>query len=413
MLVERRVFRQADFTRTAVDNVVEAVRYGTVWVFVILLSLASVRMSLITLTTIPHSMLVAILVFGGLRVSINIITLGGIAVAVGELVDDAVVNVENVYRRLRGNRQSPYPAPTLLVVYRASREVQNSIVYATLIVCLVVTPLFALSGLEGRMFAPLGLANLVSLTASLAVPLTVPSALASYLLPPSVECWRGGDPPVLRGLKWAVRRVFGLALRHARPILVVTLLLSAFSRFAVLGMGSEFLPPFHERTVTVILQLSPGTSLAERSRVAGRAEQANLPIPEVAAVSRRTGRAEQDEHAEWASRSDPVVIGLTVPGTPSGRKVPVVHVADMLDTTKPHTLNRENVRRRVVASCNVQGRSLGGVVTDLPAAVSPVEGRLRAKGCADRIEFDGQFRAQQERTPGSCPAARPRRSASS
>lgn len=422
------------------------------------------------------------------------------------------------------------------------------------------------------MFAPLGLAYLVSLAASLVVSLTVTPVLASYLLPWSAARGHGGDPLLLRALKWLDTRLLKVALRHPRKILVTSLVLSAVTMSAVFGMGSEFLPAFNEGTVTVGLQLPPGTSLAESGRVAAVAEQSLLQIPEVAAVSRRTGRAEQDEHAEgvnsseidvrlvpherpkpgvWAavvravpflhewgveksgrpaeqvladirervgsipgvtanvgqpishrldhimsgvraqvavkvfgpdllelrtaaqevqdamskvpgvvdlqvepqveisqvrlrvkrdeaaryglapgdvtrlletaykgravstvldgeksfslvvwydaeSRSDPAVIGQTILDTPSGRKVALSQVADVLDTTGPNTLNHENVQRRIVVACNVQGRSLGDVVADIRSAVRPVEEKLRAKGGEYRIEEDGQFRAQQE-----------------
>lgn len=189
-------------------------------------------------------------------------------------------------------------------MFRASSEVGNSIVYATLIVCLAVTPLFALSGLKGRVFAPLGLAYLVSLAASLAVSLTVTPVLASLLLVKGGAAGHARDPLLLRLLKTIDARLLRFTLRHPRPILIVSLGLALASGFAVFGMGGEFLPAFNEGTVTVGLQLPPGTSLAESGRVAARAEQALLRIPEVAAVSRRTGRAEQDEHAEGVNSSE-------------------------------------------------------------------------------------------------------------
>src|SRR4051794_18797660 len=227
--IERNVFRQSAFIERAVDNVVEAIRDGTVWVFVILfLFLWNFRTSLITLAAIPLSILTTVLVFAAFGVTINTMTLGGIAVAVGELVDDAIVDVENIFRRLREDRLRPDPEPALRVVYRASCEVRNSVVYATLIVCLVVLPLFALSGLEGRMFAPLGLAYLTSLLASLAVSLTVTPVLASLLLPRARFMERRGDPFLLRGLKWALARVLRVALRHPWPIVACV---------AVLGVG--------------------------------------------------------------------------------------------------------------------------------------------------------------------------------
>jgi Cu/Ag efflux pump CusA len=162
VVIERQVFRQAEFIRTAVDNVVEAIRDGSIWVVLVLfLFLANLRTSFITLTAIPLSVLTTLLIFRWLGITINTMTLGGIAVAVGELVDDAIVDIENIYRRLRENRQRASPDPSLRVIFQASAEVRNSIVYATLIVCLVVLPLFAMAGLEGRMFEPLGLAHLL------------------------------------------------------------------------------------------------------------------------------------------------------------------------------------------------------------------------------------------------------------
>ncbi len=303
--IERRLFRQADFIRAAVDNVVEAIRDGTVWVFVVLfLFLLNFRTSLITLTAIPLSLLTTLLVFRWLGVGVNTMTLGGVAVAVGELVDDAIVDVENIYRRLRENRSLAEPQPVLKVIYLASCEVRNSIVYATLIVCLVVLPLFALSGLEGRLFAPLGLAYLVSLLASLAVSLTVTPALSSLLLPRARFMERKLDPPLLRWLKWLDEKLVRWSLRHPWKVVAAVAVLAVGSKLIVFWMGSEFLPPFNEGTVTVSVQLEPGTSLAESVRVAQRAEALMLAVPEVEAMSRRTGRAEMDEHAEGVNSSE-------------------------------------------------------------------------------------------------------------
>jgi CzcA family heavy metal efflux pump len=305
VVIERRVFRQAEFITTAVDNVVEAIRDGTIWVFVILfLFLASFRTSIITLTAIPLSVLTTVLVFRSFGLTINTMTLGGIAVAVGELVDDAIVDVENIFRRLKENRAKADPEPVLKVIYLASAEVRNSIVYATLIVCLVVLPLFALAGLEGRMFAPLGLAYLVALSASLVVSLTVTPALSSLLLPRAKVVERPHDPPLLRGLKWLDRRLLRFTLRHPRPILAVAIVFAGLAVTTVYWMGSEFLPEFNEGTLTINLRTEPGTSLQESIRIAERVEQLILQVPEVAAVARRTGRAELDEHAEGVNSSD-------------------------------------------------------------------------------------------------------------
>ncbi|HZY86487.1 MAG TPA: efflux RND transporter permease subunit, partial [Gemmataceae bacterium] len=571
--LERHVFRQADFIRAAVGNVEEAIRDGALWVLVVLfLFLWNLRASAITLTAIPLSVLVTMLVFHAFGVSVNTMTLGGIAVAVGELVDDAVVDVENIFRRLKENRRKASPDPPLKVIFLASSEVRGSIVWATVIVCLVVLPLFALGGLEGRMFAPLGLAYVVSLAASLVVSLTVTPVLASYLLPRARFLGHRHDPLLLRALKWLDARVVRFALRHPRPILGATAVLATLSVLSVLGMGGEFLPPFNEGTLTVNVQAEPGTSLKESDRLGRRVEDLLLGVPEVLSVARRTGRAEMDEHAEgvysseldvrlleherprpgWAyaalraipglgrwgveavgrpreqvladvrdrvtslpgvkvnvgqpishrldhimsgvraqvavkvfgpdlralrdaaqdvqdhmrrvpgvvdlqvepqvevsqvrlevrreeaqryglapgdvarlletayrgrvvsevldgdrrfdlvvwyddySRSDPAVVGATLLDTPSGRKVALDQVARVLDTTGPNTLNREGVQRRVVVSCNVQGRDLAAVVRDVRREVAPVERKLRALSGGYRVEYGGQFEAQQQ-----------------
>jgi CzcA family heavy metal efflux pump len=303
--LERHIFRQADFIRSAVENVEEAIRDGTVWVLIVLfLFLWNFRTSFITLTAIPLSVLVAVLVFHALGLTVNTMTLGGIAVAVGELVDDAVVDVENIFRRLKENRQKAAPEPPLRVIFRASSEVRNSVVYATLVVCLVVLPLFALGGLEGRLFAPLGLAYIVSLAASLLVSLTVTPVLASYLLPQARFIGHRADPLLLRSLKWADAKVVRFSLRRPRVVLGVAAALSALAVLAVLGMGGEFLPPFNEGTLTINVQAEPGTSLAESNRLGRRVEDLLLEVPEVQSVARRTGRAEMDEHAEGVHSSE-------------------------------------------------------------------------------------------------------------
>ena len=571
--IERQIFKQADFIHAAIDNVEEAIRDGVIWVFVVLfLFLWNFRTSAITLAAIPLSLLITGLVFHFFGLSINTMTLGGIAVAVGELTDDAIVDVENVYRRLKENRHKPSPDNPLKVIFLASREVRNSIVYATLIVCLVVLPFFFLAGLEGRMFAPLALAYVVSLLASLAVSLTVTPVLASFLLPKARFMDRRGDPFLLRGLKWLDARVLRFALQHTWPILVGTLGLAVLSKLVVFWMGAEFLPPFNEGTFTINVQTEPGTRLKESERVALRVEGALLQVPEVLSVSRRTGRAEQDEHAEgvnsseidvrvqeherpkpgvwyaavraipglhgWGidvqgrpreqvladirdkitsvpgakvnigqpishrldhimsgvraqvavkvfgpdlrvlrdraqdvqtrmskvpgvvdlqvepqveisqlrlkvkrkeaaryglapgdvtrmletaykglvvsevldedrrfglvvwydekSRSDPAVINQTILDTPSGRKVKLEQVAEVLDTTGPNTLNREDVQRRIVVFCNVQGRDLASVVQDIQKELAPVDEELHKLPGNYRIEYGGQYEAQQQ-----------------
>lgn len=573
VVIERRIFKQADFIEAAVDNVVEAIRDGALWVIVVLfLFMWNFRTSISSLTAMPLSILLTVLCFRWFGITINTMTLGGIAVAIGDLVDDSIVDIENIYRRLKENRHKPNPEPALKVVYDASCEVRNSIVYATLIVILVVFPLFSMAGLEGRMFAPLGAAYIMSLLASLAISLTITPVLGYYLLPGAKFLDEAGDPFLLRWLKQISARVLKLTLRHANWVLGATAVGVVISSAAMFWMGGEFLPPFNEGTLTISLQTEPGTSLEESQRIAGRAEALILEVPEALAVSRRTGRAELDEHAEgvnsseidvrlvehtrpksgwwpaalrmipiahlWGfetegrprdvvladirdritaipgvkvnigqpishridhimsgvraqiavkvfgtdlqelriaaqdaftemsqvsgvvdlqmepqveipqvrlqvqreaaarhglapgdvatlletaykgqvvsqvldddryfqmmvwfdeeARSDPEVIGQTILDTPSGRKVALSEVAEVLDTTGPNTINREHVRRRIVVFCNVEGRDLVSVVRDIRQRLVPLEGRLRELPGNYYVELGGQFEAQQD-----------------
>lgn len=575
VLIERRIFKQADFIEAAVENVTEAVRDGAIWVVVVLfLLMGNIRTSVSSLTSMPLSILLTFLVFRWFGISINTMTLGGIAVAIGDLVDDSIVDIENIYRRLKENRQLPaeQQRSPLEVIYDASCEVRNSIVYATLIVILVMFPLFSMGGLEGRMFAPLGVAYIVALLCSLAVSLTFTPVLGSYLLPRAKLLDEADDPLLLRWLKRADAVLLKFTLRHASLILSGVALAVTLSCSAIFWMGGEFLPPFNEGTLTISLRMEPGTSLEESQRIAGRVDRLILDVPEVLSVSRRTGRAELDEHAEgvnsseidvqlaehnvakrgwnwtalrlipiahlwgyekigrpreeviadirdritaipgaainigqpishrldhmmsgiraqvavkvfgqdlrelrtaaydmqermqsipgivdlqiepqieisqirlrvkrdeaaryglapgdvadlletaykgqvvsqvldedryfglvvWydeASRSDPEVINETILETPSGRRVALGQVAEVLDTTGPNTLNREHVQRRIVVFCNTQGRDLASIVADIKTALAPVEENLRQLPGSYYLEYSGQFEAQQE-----------------
>jgi len=575
VMIERRIFRQADFIRAAVDNVVEAVRDGAIWVVVVLfLFMWNLRVSISSLTAMPLSILATILVFRFCGITINTMTLGGIAVAIGDLVDDSIVDIENIYRRLRENRHASKPEHPLRVVFQASAEVRNSIVYATLIVALVVLPLFSLAGLEGRLFAPLGLAYIISLLCSLAVSLTVTPVLGYLLLAKSRLLDDTDDSFLLRWLKRLDEAVLRFTLRHARAVLAVVAVLVVASMAMIGWMGGEFLPAFNEGTLTIGVQTEPGTSLAESSRVARLVEALVLDVPEVVSLSRRTGRAELDEHAEgvhsseidvrlvpherptagWAaaamrlvpvlhlwgservgrpreevvadirdritnipsvrlnigqpishrldhilsgvraqivikvfgpdlgelraaaadiesrmhaipgvvdlqaepqveipqvrlrvdhreaarhglapgdvaelletaykgrvvsqvfdddryfnlvvwydeaSRSSPAIINETILDTPSGRRVALGQVAEVLDTTGPNTINREHVQRRIVVSCNVADRDLSGVVTDVLAAIGPVRDTLQNLPGDYAVELGGQFEAQRDAT---------------
>jgi CzcA family heavy metal efflux pump len=303
--LQREIFNQANFIRTALDNVTEAVRDGAIWVIVVLfVFLWNFRTSFITLVAIPLSIILTAMVFRVWGISINTMTLGGLAIAIGELVDDSIVDVENIYRRLKENYQKPQPDHPLRVIYHACIEVRNSIVYATLIVVLVVFPLFSLAGLEGRMFAPMGVSYLLTLMMSLLVSLTVTPALASYLLPKAKFIERGSDQALVRWLKWADTHVLKFTLQHATMILATTAVVVVSAVTSILWMGGEFLPPFNEGTFTISLVANPGTSLEESNRLGVITERMLLEIPEVSHVSRRTGRAELDEHAEGVNFSE-------------------------------------------------------------------------------------------------------------
>jgi CzcA family heavy metal efflux pump len=316
VVVETKIFRQADFIEAAIGNVEEAIRDGIIWVIVVLfLFLWNFRTSVITLTAIPLSIIITALVFRYFGISINTMTLGGLAVAIGELVDDSIVDIENIFRRLKENRQNPAPENPLKVIFLASCEVRNSIVYATLIVVLVVFPLFSLAGLEGRMFAPLGLAYLTTLIASLVVSLTVTPALAAYLLPRAKFLERKADPFLLRWLKWIDTFALRFALRHSTAILVAVTILVVISVSSILWMGGEFLPKFNEGTLTIAAMCPPGVSLEESNRISDRVEKLLMAVPEVEHVARRTGRAELDEHAENVNFSE-IDVRITQPDRP-------------------------------------------------------------------------------------------------
>ncbi len=323
VVVTTDIFKQADFIHSAIDNVREAIRDGVIWVIVVLfIFLWNLRTSFITLTAIPLSIIITALAFSYFGISINTMTLGGLAVAIGELVDDSIVDIENIYRRLKENHLRGTPQNPIKVVFLASCEVRNSIVYATLIVVLVVFPLFSLVGLEGRMFAPLGLAYLTTLLASLVVSLTVTPVLATYLLPKAKFLAWEGDPMLLRLLKWADTHLLRFTLRHSTAVLTVVAVLVVISVSCIMWMGGEFLPRFNEGSLTIAAMAPPGVSMEESNRIALRVEQMLSEIPEVKHVSRRTGRAELDEHAENVNFSE-IDVGLIQPERPK----PGVHYA--------------------------------------------------------------------------------------
>lgn len=573
--IESDIFRQSHFINAAVTNVSEAVRDGAIWVVVILfLLMGNFRTSISSLTSMPLSIMLTVIVFYLWDITINTMTLGGIAVAIGDLVDDSIVDIENIHRRMRENRQLP-PAlrrAPIEVIFSASSEIRNSIVYATMIVVLVVVPLFMMSGLEGRLFAPLGVAYIVALLCSLVVSLTFTPVMASFLLPNAPFFAEKREPRLMRWLKAIDLRILRWTLARPRVVLVVVGLMTVGACVTLPWMGGEFLPQFNEGTATINLRLEPGTSLAESQRLAGRVESILIEIPEILSIARRTGRAELDEHAEgvnntefevrfaehkidkpgwfyaglrtmpfvhllsfdyhgrpqakvfedirdrissipgaavnigqpishrldhmvsgiraqiavkvfgpdlrelrtaaydvqarmqriagvvdlqiepqieisqvqlrvkreeaarygltpgdvtelletafkgrevsqiieedkyfslvvWydeASRSDPTVIQETILETPSGAKVALSQVAEVLDTTGPNVLNRENVLRRVAVFCNVQGRDLASVVAEIKSAIAPIEQSLRSLPGEYYVDYSGQLEAQRE-----------------
>ncbi len=297
--LHKNIFNQSRFIEAAIGSVKSALLEGALLVIIVLfLFLMNIRTAAITLISIPLSLLCTFVVFQLLGLSINTMTLGGLAIAIGELVDDAIVDVENVFRRLRENRKLSTRLPALQVIFNASAEVRRSIVNATVIVILVFVPLFALGGIEGRIFAPLGLGYIISILASLLVSLTVTPVLCSVLLPMSEAINVEQETALVRFLKrW---QNVGLRQVIARPYFALgaCAILLGVGAFTASRLGMEFLPPFNEGSVTIGLSLPPGTSLPESSRIGRLAEKLLLEIPEFSLVGRRTGRAELDEHAE-------------------------------------------------------------------------------------------------------------------
>ncbi len=299
------VFRQADFINAAIENVVDALRDGAILVAIVLiLFLMNVRTTLITLTALPLSIITTFLVFHWLGMSVNTMTLGGLAVAIGELVDDAVVDIENVYRRMGENRRSSTPKPTLEVVYLASSEIRNPIILGTIIVNLVFVPTFFLPGIEGRLFAPMATAYIVSIFVSLLVALTTTPVLAYYLLPGIKRMTHGEDGLLLRACKKIALKAYTISMPRPLTVLGVLGALVAIALFIVTRLGSEFLPPFNEGTAVVAFFGQPGISLDESNKLGTKAEEIILSIPQVKSTARRTGRAEQDEHALGVNASE-------------------------------------------------------------------------------------------------------------
>ncbi|WP_196137889.1 efflux RND transporter permease subunit [Aliikangiella sp. G2MR2-5] len=304
MIEPKVLFRQADFINSSIDNVTEALRDGAIMVTIILfLFLLSAKTTVISLFAIPLSLAVTLLTFQWLGQSINVMTLGGLAIAIGELVDDSVVDVENILRRLRLNAQAKQPKSIFDVVWQASIEVRSGIVYATTIVILVFLPLFALPGIEGRLFSPLGIAYIVAVLGSLIVSMTVTPVLCYYLLP-GAKAVRQKDSYLVTKLKNWQSLWIEWALPKSKLLIAVAGLAATVTAASIIQIPRAFLPSFNEGSLVLGMIFEPGTSLKESNRMGHLAESLLLSVPEVTQVGRRTGRAELDEHAEGVHSSE-------------------------------------------------------------------------------------------------------------
>ncbi len=307
MKLKTDIFRQADFIQVSVHNVQTALLEGIVLVtIIVLLFLANFRATLITLTAIPLSLVTAVLALKWFGASINTMTLGGMAIAIGALVDDAVIDVENVFRRLRDNHHTPEDQrrPIVQVVFDASVEIRSSIVFATLIIALVFIPIFFLAGVEGRLLQPLGVAYLVALAASLVVAVTVTPVLCYFLLPKSKGVQADHEPRFVQWLKARYAPILQSALAHPWRFTLPAVAVLALALLATTRMGRAFLPEFNEGSLTISAVTLPGTSLGESDALGRVVEQTLLSFPEVASVARRTGRAELDEHAQGVEAAE-------------------------------------------------------------------------------------------------------------
>ena len=295
------IFRQSRFIESSISNIQKALFEGAIFVVVVLFFfLMNVRTTIISLVALPLSLLVAILTLHGLGLTINTMSLGGLAIAIGSLVDDAIVDVENVYKRLRENQLKPAEErlSSLKVVFEASREVRMPILNSTLIIVACFLPLFFLSGMEGRMLIPLGIAFIVALFASTVVALTLTPVLCSYMLTTKKALKKNEKEPfVSRTLKVWYKQALEWALRHKKMVIGTSAALLIFTIVIMTGLGRSFLPPFNEGSLTINISTMPGVSLEESDNMGRMAEEILLDIPEIQTVARKTGRAELDEHA--------------------------------------------------------------------------------------------------------------------
>ena len=307
VVIDSKIFKQSDFINVAIDNVLSALRDGAVLVvIVIFLFLWNFRTTFISVLAIPLSIIVTIIVFEWFGIMINTMTLGGIAIAIGALVDDAIIYVENVFRRLKENslKSEGDKRDSFLVIYEASKEIRAPMVNATAIIIIVFLPLFLLSGVEGRLLRPMGYAYVTSILASLLVALTVTPVLSYYLLPRAGFMKKQGDAWLVGNLKKFYRRTLDFILHHPNAVLLSSLIVLLLTLGLVPFLGRSFLPEFNEGSLTLSLVTLPGTSLEESNRIGNLAEEIILSHPEVKSTARRTGRAELDEHAQGVNGAE-------------------------------------------------------------------------------------------------------------
>ena len=315
--INTKIFRQADFINTSIRNVLRVILEGGFYVTIILiLFLQNVRTTIISLTAIPLSLLLSVIVLKVFGMTFNTMSLGGMAIAIGSLVDDAIIDVENVYKRLRENFQKPERKRKnkLKVIYKASLEIRSSIVQATLIIIIAFMPLFFLSGMEGRMLKPLGITFIVSLFASLLVAITLTPVMSSYLLTTGRQLVRS----TTRKNKFThvINKYYSKSLvtvmHYKKTVIITSASLLVIAIFIFLQFGKTFLPDFNEGTLTIIASSQPGISLDESNKLAGAIDHQLLAIPEVKYVSRRTGRAELNEHSHGGSNSSEIDVAYNL-----------------------------------------------------------------------------------------------------
>jgi CzcA family heavy metal efflux pump len=308
IIMDSKIFRQADFIETAIGNVRRVLIEGGIFVSVVLfIFLMSFRTTIISLVAIPISLLASVIVLHLLNLNINTMSLGGMAIAIGSLVDDAIIDVENVYKRLRQNVRLPEHerTPVLTIVFDTSKEIRSSIIKATLIIIITFIPLFFLSGMEGRMLQPLGIAYIVSLFTSLLVAMTLTPVLSYYLLTDEKRLLRQQKEPWLsRNLARLYRHTLDSALHHRKLFIAISAVMFILAVITLLNMGRSFLPEFNEGALTISTVSQPGISLEETNQIGNMLEKAVLTIPEVTGTARRTGRGELDEHSQTSNSGE-------------------------------------------------------------------------------------------------------------